>query len=187
MYSDPQTGMGLRARAVNGLHAPPSVSNVELCLQMFDMGFLFLRPNKVYIHTCIVFIKLLNSLVWCLSNVLIGLSAGVAVTSVAPVFLVQNIVNAKKRVREWAGAMYFRCICVTTIIPLCYSLQKKKKQVSSSEKQGKCAKLPVLLSKQYCNDQCGSVRKVLLVRRQWPRFARPPGLEDWTPGRKHII
>ena len=61
--------MGLRARAVNGLHAPPSVSNVELCLQMFDMGFLFLWPNKVYIHTCIVFIKLLNSLVWCLSNV----------------------------------------------------------------------------------------------------------------------
>ena len=41
MYSDPQSGMGLRARAVNGPHAPPSVSNVEFCLQMFDMGVYF--------------------------------------------------------------------------------------------------------------------------------------------------
>jgi len=29
-------------------------------------------------------------------------------------------------------------------------------------------------SKAYCNDQCGSVRKVLSVRRRRPRFARPP-------------
>ena len=31
------------------------------------------------------------------------------------------------------------------------------------------------------NDQCGSVRKVLSVRRRQPRFARPPGAFDPTP------
>ena len=31
------------------------------------------------------------------------------------------------------------------------------------------------------NDQCGSVRKVLSVRRRWPRFARPPGAFGPTP------